>query len=114
MNQKEAIEGTIEHWKRMIAWVEKQDPKWRVDETYMRREIGEEWRDEDCPLCTFTGNVRLHCKICPLGIRYGRCSYNTPKNKKNKWIKVQYSHTWGEWLENAREFLKQIESLLED
>ena len=99
-----AVEESIAHWKRMIAWVEKQNPD---DPSYYNKmftELDEKWHSENCPLCNLFGKG---CSECPLARKYHRCGISP-----NIWIKVSRSKTWGEWLTNAKEMLKQLESLL--
>jgi len=108
MTQKEAIKDWIAHWERMIAWVEKQRPR---DCTYMYRmvdAINECWDLAYCPLCKL---YSFNCTQCPMGNKYGACNN---KNSENLYGQVHRSLTWKKWLKYAKEFLKQLKSLLEE
>ena len=107
MTKIQAIKASIEHWQRMIAWAEKQ-PDWEEKKSFsMNKAIGEHWYGTNCPLCwKYTIN---NCFNCPLSKKYGFCSSN---NKRNLWFFVTNSYNWGEWLINAKKFIKQLKSLL--
>jgi len=96
----------------MIAWAEKQIPSEEKYEVMMKGKLGEAWGSEDCSLCQKYLKkpvTKDSCKICPLSIEFGDCG---GKDVYNLWIEVQTSRCWQDWVNNARKFLKQIESLL--
>ena len=110
MTEKQAIAETEAHWKRMVDWVQKQDRDENVSRNKMDAEIGECWDDECCPLC-IQYSIRLTfegCGMCPLKMRFGRCS---DVDAENAWRKVADSKTWGEWLVHGERMLEQIRSL---
>lgn len=115
MTKKEAIEKSIEHWERMIIWVEKQPPSKNCSPWIMEDKINETWGSHYCALCRlyYTNNIKSHCHKCPLWQNFGPCTIKddidfTPANY---WDAVAKSKTWGEWLKNAGNMLEQLKAL---
>ena len=92
----EAIEKSIEHWKRMIDWVKNLPLKLYEDlpvAAFMGNRLGEHWKASDCTLCTlFIGNG---CRGCPIS-GCGTCG-----SPGHAWAAVNGSETWVKWLEAA-------------
>ncbi len=105
MTEQEAVQESIEHWERMILWVDGLNNKNdRPNDDKMTDAIDESWYGEYCLLCKeFKG-----CQACPLKISFGVC---TNDDSKNAWKLVRHSKTWKGWLKNANKMLKQIKSL---
>ena len=112
-DKRKAIEKTIAHWERMIAWVDtyRKHLLWVADDVLSNRIIvknglGETYDGQSCPLCQ-----KYHCcDFCPLFQKFGRCSGNSA----NLYKSVAGAHNWLDWLEKARAFLDQIKSLLSE
>ena len=108
MTEKQAIRKSINHWKRMIKWVEKQDVTFKkltprmLD---MSIKINESWCGDDCALCEL---YQPFCEECPLASEYGFCS---SPDDRNAWKKTALAVTWRGWLYHAKRLLKQLESL---
>lgn len=104
---KIAILQSIEHWKRMIAWVKIQDPKNDFCYFDMQHAIGEMSNIKSCALCGLYWSQG--CKGCPLNkinqgcTNKGSAYYNTTGPKTNK-----------EWLKAARNMLKTLKGLLNE
>ncbi len=115
MKVETAIAESIQHWKRMIEWVEKRDKKHQPSEISMWTELKEDWGAESCPLCKQQDNPRFQpgCPKCPLALKYGLCSYiYLNALDKNAWPRVTNAQTWKDWLKHAKQLLIQLESLL--
>jgi len=119
MTFKQAKRKTIQHWNRMIKWVNKlKNKKVKPHHYTMFDVIGEDWFADSCTLCFYayekfrtTENWPISkCDLCSLGKKYGTCS---DPGTKNAWISVQKSKTWKGWLYHANRLIKQIESLEE-
>ncbi len=108
MTEQQAVKASIEHWKRMIAWVKKQPGKEACRGVEMEMAIGENWWGRHCPLC-----IKYHngdnCGICPLYKKYGHCG---KIGIKNAWFLVEMSLSWSIWLKNAKKMLRQLKSLV--
>jgi len=108
MTEQQAVKESIEHWERMIEWAKTQDALGKADDTVMLNVINEYWEGAYCALCleyckcVDNGN---YCGRCPLG-KISLCSV-----KGSLWGKVTDSVSWKEWLINAQEMLKTLESL---
>lgn len=102
MEVKDAIFSTIQHYHRMISWVEKQPPEDKVVSIIMLGNIGEDWGGKYCTLCKLYNTVYTCSSVCPLDC----CKSGS------LWRLVNNSPTWSEWLKHAknlREFLiKQL------
>jgi len=105
MTEKQAIKKTIAHWERMIKWAKKQNHYNFVNKNEMMNEIGECWDSRYCDLCIKYNKNR--CAKCPLKRKYGGCIMRTD----NLWFSVATSRIWDEWIDNAKDFLKQLKSL---
>lgn len=97
--QKQALA----HYDRMIEWVEKQNPRSRVDMFVMLDEISEGWTDDYCSYCKKMG-VYDYCEGCELHTPgHGHCC-------NGLWFKMNYSATWKTWLKYAklvREYIRE-------
>ena len=99
---KEAIEDSISHWKRMIAWAKKQDGSVIVVLEDMIVAIHESWWGDDCALCTLYGGS---CDDC--------IAYSTELCGAI-WNRVNCSITWSKWVKNAKVMLSTLKGLLND
>jgi len=106
----QAIQQSIDHWKRMIGWAESQDPTEAAEHRRMEDELHESWYSDDCPLCKrfLLGSDEL-CEECPLRVVFGSCS---DSHAMNAWLSVRWARTWDEWLEAAEVMLLQLETIL--
>ena len=110
----EAIEDSIDHWKRMIKWVKKQDRRMAANPLSMLVGAGQDWSSDSCSLCQQQQNPRWEpgCPKCPLAQKYGLCScVNLTSPTKNAWGRVTAAKTWAGWLQHGKRMLKQLESL---
>lgn len=109
------ITATIQHWERMIEWVEAcADMKERPDDEHMYKEICEDWFADCCPLCAFfkdKSRGKSTCRYCPLAIRFGECDQAMWKRTENAWNRVYDAKTWKGWLRAARSLVKQLNRL---
>lgn len=108
MTEKQAIEKSIAHWKRMIEWVKTKDQKTLPYIEEMYDSIGEYWGGGFCALCSkyYYYNYENVCPKCPLDKKGYRCSING-----SPWKNVTLSTTWGEWLINANKMLEVLKGL---
>ena len=108
--EHKAIVDSIEHWERMIAWAEKQDPGDLVSSDDMLVGIGEIWGGADCPLCQLARvEARDSCFLCTLGCTHGHCN---AQRSANAWSDDKMARHWKDWLMHARRMLVQLKSLL--
>lgn len=105
--KRKAIRLSIDHWLRMIKWVETQGKYDLADKEKMRLAIGEEWSGDFCQLCR-TYTIRTTCDECPLYKRYGGCS----SSNKSAWWRACRASTWEKWLDAAQLMVKQLRSCL--
>lgn len=102
---KQAIEDSISHWKRMIKWVSKYENKEAFpNQAEMELHLGETWNGEYCPLCIA---YSLSCHSCPLTEIGKSCD-----DDRSPWQKVDRSLTWNTWLKHAKIMLKTLKSLM--
>lgn len=102
-----AITQTIEHWGKMIVWVETRNLQSPADRFEMQQVICEHWGGSYCPLCIeYDGD----CEKCPLYYAQGRFSCGA---KNALWRKIDASYTWEEWLSYARPLYALLETLEE-
>ncbi len=107
MNPQEIIKKEIERFNKMIEFAERQDSKNEVSMDFMREQIG--FNHAEGLLCEeYSDN--FDCEECPLYKQYGTC--NNDENTRNLWGKIDNSKTWGEWIINAKAFVKQLGNLL--
>lgn len=101
MTPKQAKRDCIAHWKRMIAWAEKQNKDDTSDTYHMRRAIGEHWKGDYCAYCGLFCKRNAHCCVgCPLYAAGYECMA-----PGNPWWSVEVSCTWKTWLVAARHML---------
>jgi hypothetical protein len=104
-----AIKDSIDHWKRMIEWAEKQPKNITCFSISMDKAIGENWYRRDCPLCSlFYYKTMKYC--CPLTkvdtkVR-GLCI--------TSWIQVYKAKTWKEWVKAAYKMLSILKKCLKN
>jgi hypothetical protein len=110
---KEAIEKSIEHWEKMIAFAETLPQEERPCYYKMLIGIGEDWHGGHCPLCEiFTvsidedGTREVECTKCPLNTGWKGCN-----QVDSPWKRVNNSLTWKEWLIRAKEMLAVLKEL---
>lgn len=113
MTDKQAINESIKHWEKMIAWVETQDGEGNVNSDIMQKNIKQMWYSDDCPLCQkyVESEEEYECTDCPLGKKFEPCDNGL---KVSAWNKVSDAGIWKDWLKHARVMLKQLESLRAD
>lgn len=87
---------SIRHYKRMIRWVEKQDPNEKPYSGLMWTEINEQWGGHDCAYCKLYKGVS--CELCALA----KCC------ESGAWYELDKSRTWAEWIDNAHLVIKYI------
>jgi len=116
---REAAWLSLVHWRKMIRWVEKQDPDEPVGFFHMQAEISTNWDGQYCALCTWTkawalrhrerkgnGNNVTTCSFCPLAKKYGPCG-----GAINAWAYVSMTFSWKEWLKHGRRMEQQLEAV---
>ena len=101
--EKQAVDESIAHHKRMSAWVRTQDETDKASLEVMGYELKEDWTAEYCALC----KLYEECDECVLAKKYGDCTYSDT----NAWNKLYKAKTWQEWLIHDEEMIKQLESL---
>ncbi len=107
---KRATAHSIKHWKRMIGWAEKENPKKPVNTTLMRLALHEDWYAGGCLLCNFFMREKgRECNGCPLYIVFGACASEWTMNA---WKNVAKAESWGEWVEAAEVMLEQLNTVL--
>jgi len=106
--EEKALEKSVQHWRKMIEWAEKQPSKDCVDIHKMLNDIKETWYAKHCSLCNLVreSDGMVSCARCLLYEKFGRCGSST-----NAWYRLSISKTWEEWLLHARRMLRQLESL---
>lgn len=106
--ERQVVEESIAHWKRMIDWVQTQPKNDKPSLRTMTTFIREYWTGECCSLCQYAGRNlgRTYCENCPLYAKGHECLASD-----SLWCRVDTSDSWGEWLENARVMLKTLEEL---
>jgi len=110
MTERQAINNSIAHWKRMIWWVieicilNPFNLFRRPSYINMKLAIGEYWQAKDCALCE-KYNSFLNCSRCPLG-KKDNC-----KAMGSMWRKIDLSKTWRVWFIHAVGMLRQLKSL---
>ena len=109
MIDRKIIKKSIDHWKKMIKWAKKQVPHEMVAHWKMKQSLKEAWFANDCWLCYVYLDDDVCSNKCPLYKEYGRCGSDC---SRNYWRKVVISSNWGNWVKNAKTFLKQLKSLL--
>lgn len=107
MTRREAIKKSLEHWRRMVEWVEKQPVKERPDYERMKNEIKENWFSHSCELCKKYCSV---CRKCPLDMIGEKC-YGDWTYPWSFWRQVRFSKTYGEWLTHARMMITCLDFL---
>jgi len=104
----EAIDKSIKHWQEMISWVKKQRPSDHTDSNTMSININTSWHGWNCPLCKMFCSKNLSCagcysgscQLCPL-LKTDNCC----NNSGSIWKKVNYSPSWGSWLNWAKKMV---------
>jgi hypothetical protein len=87
---KKVQEDYIEDLDQIIAWIEKQDLKDKIDYYFMFKELNLRYNDGEFNIyCEINNSLNLDCKKCPLN-----------KNKKcgEINIKLYYTENWKEYL----------------
>jgi hypothetical protein len=112
---KEAVEQSIVHWSRMIEWAKKQDPFAEVDACDMDGGIREWWTGDYCSLCQLAENLSSvddeieyenDCECCILFKSNNGC-----QEPGSKWLSVEHSRTWGDWVISAEAMLQTLKEL---
>jgi hypothetical protein len=110
MNDFERKQKVVEHWERMIEWMEKNKKKDRYyyfDEDEMFNELGENATHVYCEFCKKyldSGKFPFNpCGKCPIALKFGTCNELNGYPGKEGVRDV--------WLPRARKFLEAIKSL---
>jgi hypothetical protein len=99
--KKQLIKETLDHYDRMIEWAEKQDENDIPSSGKMYKEIEEDWKGSNCPLCDYF----YECEDCYIQKKHGHC-------ESTAWYDMHYySKTWGKWLVHAKKMRKIIKEL---
>lgn len=105
MNKKtKAIQDSIAHWERMIAYVKTLDKEQDSNRHYLKDKINEAWLGYDCPLCTLYED---DCSTCPL-YNYEQTECD---DEDSLWQNVNDSTTWGDWIVNANRMLNALKAI---
>lgn len=94
-------EKTLQHYDRMIAWAEAQNPSGLVTFRAMFAGIRETWGSENCPYCM---EVDVQCTSCIL-----KGNSDSASCCNGLWKRMSSSKTWKEWAEKARDVRKYVE-----
>jgi len=101
----EAVNESIKHWNRMIAWVRTQPEGDLVYDRAMRGAIGESWYGSDCPLCALYGR----CVDCPLAMADRPCNA-----RGSAWRTVEDSTIWREWIAAALRMIDVLQVIAKE
>jgi len=112
-----AIQESILHWERMIAWALTRPANKIPSATDMEKGLGEAWFVSDCELCRKHydhtvpyGDTNARCPSCPLAAKYGICGVGGA-HATNHWVRVDMACTWRDWIIQANLMLEQLRSL---
>ena len=106
--EKQLIIDTIQHWEHLISLVESLNIKIMPKKLEFLHKYAVSWVGKCCPLCK---NFSMkNCLDCPLRILYGTCN---SRYLPNYWKNVEFAQTKEKWIEEAKLFKEQIESLLD-
>lgn len=108
MTEAEAIRKSIDHWERMIAWVETQPEFADVRYDSMLRDIGAYPSGTYCALCLYSYDNMVGCDGCILAVSIGRCE---GEEITNAWGRTFRAETWDQWLKHAGIMWEQLKSL---
>jgi hypothetical protein len=108
---RQAIEVSIAHWERMIAWAKMEPEEEPPAEGYMRARLGENWYSYSCALCKMFGHPSqagiCGSVSCPLALMGQKCS-----DDGSCWESVSEAATWREWISHARRMLGLLRDCL--
>lgn len=102
------LEESIQHWKKMQAWVRKQDREELVSSVLMKSTLGQLWFNKDCPLCqkfTMCSGHAASTSLCPLAHPYAGCC--------PEWFQVANAYDWREWLKASKVMVARLETELQ-
>lgn len=134
---KEALEETISHYYRMMAWAKNQPEDDPVSIKEMDDAIGEDWRGRSCPMCLYSreeydekhklwrshsfllaleqkwGSSESICIECPLKQFEQSKSRNSGLERSGtacipEWRKLNRSQTWKDWIEAALNLVNHL------
>lgn len=102
--RKSLKQQALDHYDKMIAWVETKSKIYHVRSISMENKIGEWWNGNSCSYCN---EFRTNLKECPLNSLkdYENCSCCN-----DLWLKMHNAKTWKTWLKYAklvREYIKE-------
>jgi hypothetical protein len=100
-----AIEKSIEHWEKMIAWAKTQNPEDKVSKDLMLEKIGENTCGDYCLLCQYF-ECYVDAPTCPLHLANHGCN-----DGDSPWRRVISSPTWNIWIERSNKMLKALKEL---
>lgn len=103
-----AMNESIEHWLRMIQWVnDLEDPHGIPNSIKIYENNNESWGGNFCALCSYLSKIDHEnmCKICPLNKYYLHCSHID-----NAWNKLNRSEKWSTWLFYANILLSELKN----
>lgn len=108
MTKRKAIQESIRHWKRMVAWAKARDPKKAKDAVYNRMvDDLDEWPCSDsCALCQKYFSTKTYCTGCPL-YESGNCC----NEDDSFFLSAYWSDTWGDFVKAGKKMIKVLKSL---
>jgi len=96
----------LDHWNKMITWVETQPKDFKAIDMIMYKAIKTDWYGKNCILCKKFKKLTGCKTICPVIKEYGGCG-------SLGWTEVNEAKTWEQWLIAAKKLVKKIEYLIE-
>jgi hypothetical protein len=102
LDEIDLLNKSIKHYKRMIGYAMEKPPGDKPQALDMKKEIGEAWYAEDCPLCQAAQDIALlkdwPCEVCVLRREYESC-YN------GLWYMMDMATSWEGWIKYAKKFM---------
>jgi len=113
MNDYERKQKVVEHWERMIKWVEKKEEEAIKDKKVchisshnMVKELGECADTDHCEFCkAYFNHQDSTCGKCPIATQIAPCTDMEKSGFPGRFGQSEI------WLPKAKEFLKAIENL---
>jgi len=105
----DAIKKSIQHWKRMRDWAEKQNPDDTPCLHTMSIEIGECPSSNHCALCQLVGEP-INCKLCPI-YQYNPDEICEKKGSRYMAVIDADTLTYQEWVEQAEEMIDFLDAV---
>jgi hypothetical protein len=108
MTALKALQKTITHWKIMLNWAKKQNPKKSPQPQEMNKETTHTW-EASCALCAYYR--KKDCKDCLLFLKTKMTCWEIGSPYHN----ISYSITWEEWCRETKilvDILKEIKDTM--